>query len=99
MRKTTHNQYKNRIDSLTNKIRILSSLRKVVALPPPLDISERQWSVLESNLFAIEARLLQQLKVKSQDYLRTIAEPKSEIAFNSLLGKMELEFFSQDVMF
>lgn len=91
MKKTTHNQYRNRIDSLINKIKVLSSLRKIVALPPELDISERQWSVLESNLFATQARLLQQLMTKSQEYLKTISEPESEIAFNSLLGKIEID--------
>jgi len=91
MKKITHNQYRNRIDSLINKIKVLSSLRKIVALPPELDISERQWSVLESNLFATQARLLQQLMTKSQEYLKTISEPESEIAFNSLLGKIEID--------
>lgn len=88
--KTPH-QYKNRIDSIINKVGVLSSLRRVVALPPDLDISERQWSVLESNLSAAEARLLRRLKKEGQEYLKTISEPDSARALNSLLGEIEIE--------
>ena len=84
-------RYRNQINSTISKIKILSSLRSVAALPLHLDISERQWSVLESNLSAAQNRLLNRLKNESKEYLKNIHEPESARGLNSLLGEIELE--------
>ena len=84
-------RYRNQINSTISKIKILSSLRSVAALPVHLDISERQWSVLESNLSAAQNRLLNRLKNESKEYLKNIHEPESARGLNSLLGEIELE--------
>ena len=55
---TAHNELYRRFISVTNKVKLLSSLRKSVALHADYDIIESQWSAIESPLFAIEAKHL-----------------------------------------
>ena len=80
-----------RIESLRARIETLSSIRELVSLPPELDISERQWIVLNSELAAVESSLLRRLKRVSRDYLAQVNSPKIARVLNAELGQIELE--------
>lgn len=90
MKAARHN-FRSRIESLGLRIESLSTLRKSVALPAPHDISERQWFVLESELKAVELRLLRRLKRISKTYLPQLHETAAAQILNSGLGEIELE--------
>lgn len=80
-----------RYASLEARIKTLSSLRKLVALPSRYDITKRQWSVLESQLPALEARLLSRLKQGARKYLPHTHDSRAARGLNALLGEIELE--------
>jgi hypothetical protein len=79
-----------RFISVTNKVSLLSSLRNKVALQTEHDISERQWSAIESPLLAIEAKLHASLKKGGRDYLTHIHRAESQRSLAMLLGQTEL---------
>lgn len=80
-----------RIDAQRIRIEALSSLRETVSLPPHLDITARQWRILESELKAVETRLIRRLKRGSSAYLAEPDNVAAARAVNSLLGELELE--------
>ena len=80
-----------RIDAQRVRIEALSSLREMVALPPHLDVTRRQWRVLEGELKSVETRLIRRLKRGASAYLSRPADPPAARAMNSLLGELELE--------
>ncbi|HZK04761.1 MAG TPA: hypothetical protein VFC82_02820 [Actinomycetaceae bacterium] len=80
-----------RMEGLRLRVDELGSLRSLVQLPAERDISRRQWSVIESQLAVIEARLLARLKRVGRTYLPTAHEPQAAVALNALLGELELE--------
>ncbi len=90
MKTLTHN-FRNRIDSIRLRIESLSSLRKSVALPEAQDISERQWFVIESELKAVEIRLLRRLKKLNRTYLPQLEKTIAARELNAGLGEIELE--------
>lgn len=73
------------------RIKTLSSLRKLVALPPEHDIPGRRWDFLNSQLLSVVARLLSRLKRGAGEYLPHIYNRKAARRLNSLLGEVELE--------
>src|SRR5689334_11744671 len=77
--------------SLRARIEALSSLRRTVALPPRSDITRRQWTVIEMQLAAVEARLSARLKRGARAYLPDADRPPAARALNALLGELELE--------
>jgi len=83
--------FKRRFDSLVRKIKILTTLKQTVCLPPAYDITSRQWEVLESQLSAIASRLLLKLKNQGRIHLQRFNELASRKALNNLLGEMELQ--------
>lgn len=91
--------FPRRIESIRIRINSLDSLRRLVALPPAYDISDRQWSVLESQLTAVKARLLARLKRGSRKYLPQIRDPRSASSFNALLGDIEMGMARAFVLF
>ncbi|MBI4523813.1 MAG: hypothetical protein HY695_08390 [Deltaproteobacteria bacterium] len=80
-----------RIDSLRIRIDTLSSLRKLVDLPPESDIAERQWSVITSELNLVEARLLSRLKKVAREHLPHANDLGARRQLNGLLGALELQ--------
>jgi hypothetical protein len=72
-------------------VKLLSSLRKSVALKAGYDITESQWSAIESPLLAIHAQLLACLKKKGSKYFKHIHNDNAKRALTLLLGKTELE--------
>lgn len=80
-----------RIESLRARIESLSSLRTLVNLPPQHDITKRQWSVLESELKAVEKRLSARLKRGARTYLTQAYSRPAARALNAQLGDVELE--------
>ncbi len=80
-----------RIDAQRIRIEALSSLRETVSLPPHLDITKRQWRILESELNAVETRLIRRLKRGSGAYLAQPGDLTAARAMNVLLGELELD--------
>lgn len=80
-----------RIDAQRIRIEALSSLRDVVSLPPHLDITKRQWRILDAELKTVETRLIRRLKRGASAYLSQSADLSAARAMNSLLGELELE--------
>lgn len=80
-----------KIDAQRLRIETLSSLRRLVSLPPHLDISRRQWQILEAELKATEGRLIRRLKRGATAYLSQPQDITAARAMNSLLGEIELD--------
>ncbi len=89
--------YQRRYESLKIKAETLSSLRKLVALPPEHDITKRQWSILESQLSAAEARLQSKLKRATKQYLPQVDDPQIARGLNAIYG--EIGMVSDDEVF
>jgi hypothetical protein len=88
-----------RVESFRRKIRTLTSLRKVLALPQRYDLTERQWSILESQLFALERRLMLRLNAISRAYLPLVDQASVARSMNAALGKLELDITRTFVFF
>src|SRR5512147_2019914 len=86
-----HVDLQRRFISAVNKVKLLSSLRKSLALPADCDLTEGQWSAIERPLLAIAARLHGSLKEKGAPHLRRIHQADSRRALTLMLGTTELE--------
>lgn len=91
--------FEKRIESLQRKIRILSSLRKILNLPKDYDLTERQWSVLNSQLVSLERRFLLELSKNARKNLPFIHQLETARRMNSVLGRLELELTRAFVFF
>src|SRR6185503_16504332 len=80
-----------RYESAKQRIEALSSLRKLISLPPAKDIKARQWHVIETQLQVAENRLMGRLKSAARMYLPLAHELGPGRRLNALLGDMELE--------
>ena len=80
-----------KVEAQRIRIEGLSSLREVVSLPPHLDITKRQWQILESELKATETRLIRRLKRGASAYLAQPENVAAARSLNSVLGELELE--------
>lgn len=80
-----------RFISVTNKVKLLPTLRKSVALHADYDISESQWSAIEAPLLAITAKLHFRLKKEGSKYLKHIHQTESQRELTRMLGGTELE--------
>ena len=80
-----------RIEAQRIRIEELSSLRELISLPPHLDISKRQWKILQSELGGVETRLLRKLKRGATAYLTLTSDRTAARSLNSLLGDVEME--------
>jgi hypothetical protein len=83
-----------RVESLRMRIESLFTLRRLVALPPARDITARQWTVIESELRVVGARLLGRLKRAARAYLPRFHDRAAIRGLNALLGEIELEMSS-----
>ena len=90
MKPITH-KFRSWVESLRMRIESLSALRKTIALPKAHDISERQWFVIESELKAVEIRLLRRMKRITRAYLPRLQEVQVRQMLNASLGEIELE--------
>src|SRR5688500_9321320 len=88
-----------RVESFRRKIHTLASLRKILALPERYDLTERQWSVLESQLFALQRGLMLQLNAISRVYLPMVDQSKAARSMNAALGKLEFNVTRTFVFF
>ena len=68
-----------------------SRLCETVALPPHLDVTKRQWRILEAELKTVETRLIRRLKRGAGVYLSQPEDRTAARAMHSLLGELELE--------
>src|SRR4051794_28044055 len=84
-------QLLQRAESLRFRIRGLSRLRQLVDLPKELDITDRQWSVLEPQLTAASVQLTSRLKAATSQFLPRIRDVKARIHLNAALGRIELD--------
>lgn len=84
-------KYQRRYEALKIKTETLSSLRGLVALPPEHDITRRQWSILESQLSAAEARIQSKLKRATKQYLPQVDDPQIARRLNAIYGEIEME--------
>jgi hypothetical protein len=82
---------RRRAESLRFRINSLTSLRQLVALTPPTDISARQWSVIEPQLAAASARLTDRVRRAADALLPRAAEPEPARELVSALGRIELD--------
>ncbi len=80
-----------RIEAQRIRVEELSSLRELVSLPAHLDITKRQWRILEAELKAAENRLTRRLKRGATAYLSRTSDKKAARDLNALLGEIELE--------
>ena len=85
------NYLQQRAESLLFRIGSLSSLRRLVNLPPQQDISERQWAVLEPQLAAATARLSSRVKRATDQLLPHIDDGRATRRLNAALGQIELD--------
>jgi hypothetical protein len=80
-----------RAESLEFRIKALTGLRQVVALPASQDITERQWSVLEPQLSAASVELITRVKAATQRLLPRADRPAARRRLNAALGRVELD--------
>jgi hypothetical protein len=85
------NNIVRRNDALKSRIRLLSSLQKIVNLPPDHDITIRQWYAINEQLKKIESRLLLKLEQKERQYKFGLHVPESLQKMNAHLANIELE--------
>jgi hypothetical protein len=84
-------RFQTRIESLRLRIETLSSIRKLVDLPPSSQISKRQMSVIESQLVTAKTRLFLRLKRAARTYLPKLQSSDSVRHLNEVIGEIELE--------
>ncbi|WP_460979250.1 hypothetical protein [Spirosoma knui] len=80
-----------KIDSLRNRARLLTNLRKMLALQPHQDITAEQWEVLESQLSTVSTKIRQQLRVYTDTYFSERNDPLIRQALINRLGELEVE--------
>lgn len=91
MNPPARNDLQVRIESLRLRVEELTSLRRLVQLPPEHDITPRQWSVIESQLAVVASSLTARLKGDGRAFLPLAYEPAGARQLNSLLGVLELD--------
>jgi hypothetical protein len=88
----------SRIESARTRIEILSSMRKLVALPKESDLTERQWRSINLQFAGQQRRLIERLEAANQRLLPHIYERRIQRRLNAALGQLELDL-SQALVF
>lgn len=83
--------FQNRIITLKRRIKTITSLKELVPLPPEQDILAQQWFAIEMQLSQVASKLLQKVKLVSQELLPLIHEIEYARELNSQLAKIEKE--------
>jgi hypothetical protein len=90
MRSRGH-RLQQRAEALQFRVRGLTTLRRLVDLPAELDVTERQWSILEPQLSAAAAQLTSRLKVATHQLLSQAHRVEARVRLNATLGRIELD--------
>ena len=77
----------------------LESLRQLVALPARFDLSDTQWSVLNTHLAMSKAKMLSKMKKSARELMPGIADPRVARTLNSLLGEIEMDMARAFILF
>lgn len=93
------NDLSRRFISTINKVKLLATLRKAVALGAGYDITESQWSAIEAPLLAIHAQQLACLKQQGGKYFKQIHNKRAKRALTLALSKAELELSNSFLYF
>ncbi len=85
------NRLRLRVESILFRIESLGGLRKLVVLSPNLDITERQWAVIEPRLAAASERLSARTKRAAEALLPRADDARHARELNGALGRIELD--------
>ena len=88
-----------RMESLRMRLESLESLRQLVALPAGFDLSDEQWSVLNTHLAMSKAKMLSKMKKGARELMPGIADPRVARTLNSLLGEIEMDMARAFILF
>ena len=88
-----------RLESTKRRIRILSSLRRLVGLSEKENITDKQWSVLESKLFSVQEPLLTRIKTAERKYVTVSKFASTSYNMNIVLGEIELDLSKAIIFF
>lgn len=72
------------------EIRLLDSLRRTVEVPDDADLSESQWSLVESQLQETAARISAGLAKGAREHVAASPSVENARSFNALIGRSEL---------
>jgi hypothetical protein len=89
----------DRINALQSRVRVLSSLRRLVGLTGEQDISPRQWELVESALAAVQSELLARVTAAARSYLPLQHEVAASRTLNDLLGDVDLDLSTAMTLF
>jgi hypothetical protein len=89
--KGRQDRLRRRIQSIRFRIDSLTKLRKLVMLSPQVDITERQWAVIEPQLIASSARLSARVRRASETLLAKAGDLRPARELNGALGQIELD--------
>lgn len=80
-----------RAQSIRFRIESLRRLRKLVVLPSEVDITERQWAVIEPQLASASVRLASRVRRASDALLPRAGERRARRELHAVLGQIELD--------
>ena len=84
-------RFQKRYESAGRRIKIISSLRKLINLSDEDDITDGQWSAIESQLFSSQKQLMYRLKSAGKHFFPLLDKPEAALQLNSVLGKLDLD--------
>src|SRR5439155_23548693 len=79
------------IEEMKMRFESLTSLRRLVALPPGKDITARQWGILAAALGGAQTRLIARVNRAARAHLASVWDPSVARQLNAILGEVELE--------
>jgi hypothetical protein len=88
-----------RFVSVSNKVKLLTSLRACVGLRAEQEISPSQWSAIEGPLATVAGRLHAELKSQGRRHLRQLHQARSQKELAQLLARTEVALASCFVYF
>lgn len=80
-----------KIESLRTRARLLTDLRRMMALKPHQDIQAAQWEVLEAQLTAVSTKIRNQLRLYTDRYFSERNEANVKQVLINRLGEIEME--------
>jgi hypothetical protein len=89
--KARGHRLQQRAEALHFRIRGLTTLRRLVDLPAGLDVTPRQWAILEPQLSAAAAQLTSRLKTATNQLLPRVHNAGARVRLNAALGRIELD--------
>ncbi|HUS05351.1 MAG TPA: hypothetical protein VMZ52_03595 [Bryobacteraceae bacterium] len=89
----------SRIESARSRIRILSTLRNLAALPKAGDLTDRQWRGINLQFAGRQTNLMERLAAAEQRLLPHIYQRAVQRQLNAALGQLELDLSQALVIF